>query len=443
MSTIVHGEPVNGGGRFRGKIRCPQTDTPMKLTDTAIRTAKAIAKPWKLFDGRGLFLLVNPDGSRWWRYKYRFGGKERLLALGTYPEVKLKEAREAHERARKQLRDGIDPSAARKAEKATRVDRHAGTFEVVAREWHATKSEAWADKGEQRILRRLELYVFPRIGGKQIHDLTGPDLLDVLRRIEAKGHAETAHRVRQCLGQIFRYAVATHRATHDPSAALRGALAPRPNDNFASITDPKKVGGLIRAIRGYAGSDVVRCALQLLPLTFVRPGELRGARWEEFTFDLVDAERGSEDPQWRIPAERMKMREQHIVPLSRQAIAILRELHGFTGPDGFLFPNERSTSRSISENTINAGLRGLGYASDQMTGHGFRHMASTILHERGYRSEWIERQLAHGDRNTMRARYNFAEHLPERRRMMQEWADYLDGLARGADVVPIGSAKRS
>ena len=414
----------------------------MKLTEIAIKAAKPAEKPYKLFDGGGLYLLVSRDTSRWWRFKYRFGGKELCLALGTYPEVKLKEARDRHAAARTLLRDGIDPSAARKAVKAARIDRDAGTFEVVAREWHAKQSERWADKGA-RILGRLETYVFPRIGGKAIRDINGPDLLDVLQRIEAKGHLETAHRVKQYLGAVYRYAIATHRATADPSVALKGALPPPPDNRFASITDPIRVGELMRAIRGYSGSDIVRCALQLLPLVFVRPGELRGARWSEFEFDLIEPVLGEKpkhpEPLWRIPADRMKMREQHIVPLSTQAVSVLRELHDVSGPEGFLFPSVRGKSRSMSDNTINAALRGLGYVRDQMTGHGFRHMASTILHERGYRSEWIERQLAHGDRNSIRARYNFAEHLPDRRRMLQEWADYLDGLAKGAVVVPIRS----
>jgi integrase len=291
---------------------------------------------------------------------------------------------------------------------------------------------------------RLEDYVFPRIGGEQIRCLTGPQVLDVLQRIEAKGRIETAHRVKESLGAIFRYAVATHRADHDPVAALKGALPSVKHKSFASVTEPVRVSELLRAIRGYGGFEVVRLALQLLPLVFVRPGELRGALWAEFSFDLTDPEPGKKpqhpDPQWRIPAERMKMREQHIVPLSRQAVAILRELHALTGPDGYLFPSVRSKRQPISENTLNAALRSAGYAKDQMTAHGFRHTASTLLHERGYRSEWIERQLSQGDRNVMRATYNFAEYLPERRRMMQEWAGYLDGLAAGAKVVNIKAA---
>ena len=422
------------------------------LTDAKIRAARPTGKPYKLADGEGLYLLVKPTGARLWRFKYRFGGKEKLAAFGSYQpgssdHVSLSEARDRLTEAKGQLRDGIDPSAAKRAEKAARIDREAGSFEVVAREWQAKQAEAWAAGHAERVMRRLVLYVFPRIGGEPIRTVTGPEVLDLLRRIEAKGRVETAHRVKESLGAIFRYAVATHRATHDPSAALKGALATVKHKSFASITEPTKVGELLRAIRGYDGSDVVRCALELLPLVFVRPGELRGAKWSEFSFDLADATPGKKpnhpDPQWRIPAERMKMREQHIVPLSKQAVAVLRELHAITGPDGFLFPSVRSKSKSISENTINAALRSAGYAKDQMTGHGFRHMASTLLHEQGYKSELIERQLSHGDRNAMRAAYNFAEYLPERRRMMQEWANYLDGLAKGADVVPIGAAKQA
>ena len=423
-----------------------------KLTDAALKAAKPKEKPYKLADGEGLYLLVNPDGSRWWRVKYRHGGKEKLLSVGVYQpgargHVPAKEARDKLEGIKRQLRDGFDPSAARKAERTARVDREAGSFEVVAREWHAKQAERWALGHAERVMGRLEEYVFPRIGGDPIRTLTGPQVLDVLQRIEAKGRIETAHRVKESLGAIFRYAVATHRADHDPVAALKGALPSVKHKSFASITEPKQVGELLRAIRGYGGSEVVRLALQLLPLVFVRPGELRGARWDEFAFDLTDPEPGEKpqhaDPQWRIPAARMKMREQHLVPLSRQAVAILRDLLAITGPDGYLFPSVRSKRQPISENTLNAALRSAGYAKDQMTSHGFRHTASTLLHERGYRSEWIERQLSHGDRNVMRATYNFAEYLPERRRMMQEWADYLDGLAAGAKVVNIKAARKT
>jgi integrase len=420
----------------------------MSLTDTEIKAAKPKEKPYKLSDGEGLYLLINPNGSRWWRYKYGYGGKEKLLALGTYAprtakHVTLAEARNQLADAKRLLRDGIDPSAARKAEKEARRDRETGSFELVAREWHAKQSPRWSQGYADKELRQLTLHVFPRVGSRPMRELTSRDLLDVLQRIEARGRSETAHRVRRSLGAICRYAVATHRANGDASAALKGALAPVPVNHFASITDPKRVGRLIRDLRGYDGSEATRIALQLAPLLFVRPGELRAARWDEFVFDLEEPAPGEKlrhpEPEWRIPATRMKMGEQHIVPLSKQAVVLLRELHARTGPDGYVFPSIRSNARPMSENTINAALRGLGYTKEQMTGHGFRHMARTLLHERGYRSEWVERQLAHGDRNAIRARYNFAEHLPERRKMMQEWADYLDALAKGADVIPIRS----
>ncbi len=369
----------------------------MTLTDAAIRAAKPTERPRKLFDGGGLYLLINPDGSRWWRVKYRYAGKEKSLSVGVYRpgapgHVAAKEARDELDAIKRQLRAGIDPGAARKATKAARIDREEGSFEVVAREWHAKQAEGWAAGHSERVMGRLEDYVFPRIGAEQIRTLTGPQVLDVLQRIEAKGRGETAHRVKESLGAIFRYAVATQRATYDPSAALKGALASVKHKSFASITEPKKVGELLRAIRGYDGSNVVRLALQLLPLVFVRPGELRGAQWSEFALDLTDPPKGKKpqhpEPQWRIPAERMKMREQHIVPLSTQAVAVLRELHAITGPDGYLFPGVRSKRKSISENTINAALRSAGYTKDQMTGHGFRHMASRCCMRRVTSPSW-------------------------------------------------------
>lgn len=413
----------------------------MRLSDIAIKAAKPAETPYKLFDGGGLYLLINPNGSRWWRFKYRYGGKEKLLALGTYPSTGLRKARDLHGEARARLRDGIDPNVAKQTEKLARADRAAGSFEVVALEWHAKQAGAWSADYADKELSQLRKHVLPRVGRKPFRELTSRDLLDVLERVEQKGLLETAHRVRRSLGAICRYAVVTHRADIDVSAALKGALARVPDRHFASITEPKRVGELLRAIRAYDGSDVVCLALQLLPLVFVRPGELRGARWEEFDFDVTEPPKGRKpehpEPQWRIPAGRMKMGEQHIVPLSRQAVAVLRELHAITGPDGYLFPSVRSKARPMSENTINAALRAMHFAKDEMTGHGFRHMASTLLHEQGCRSEFIERQLAHGDRNKSRASYNFAEHLPERRRMMQAWADYLDDLATGARVLNI------
>jgi integrase len=400
----------------------------MPLTNTEIRNAKPAKKPIKLFDGGGLFLLIAPAGGKWWRLKYRFGGKEKLLSLGTYPEVSLSEAREKRDQARKLLAANVDPGENRKAQKAAKTDSDANSFEVIAREWFGKFSPVWADSHADKIIRRLERDVFPWIGKQPISDITAPALLATMRRIENRGAVETAHRALQNCSQIFRYAIATGRATRDPGADLRGALPPSKGKHHASITDPKAIGELLRAIAGYQGSLITKCALQLAPLFFVRPGELRKAEWAEFNFDTAE---------WRIPAERMKMREQHIVPLSTQAIAILKELQPLTGSGRYVFPGARTNGRPMSENTVNAGLRRLGYGSDQMTGHGFRSMASTLLNEQGWNRDAIERQLAHAERDTIRAAYNYAEHLPERRKMMQAWSDFLDELTLGAQVIPL------
>lgn len=404
----------------------------MALTDTAIRNAKPGAKPIKLFDEGGLFLLISPTGGKWWRFKYRYAGKENSLSLGTYPAVPLRAARKKRDDAREQLAAGTDPAALRKITKAVGNHGDANSFEPVAREWFAKFSPGWVASHSDKILRRLERDVFPWIGTRPAREVTAPELLAVLRRIENRGALETAHRALQNCGQVFRYAVATGRAERDPSADLRGALPPVKGKHHASITDPKAIGELLRAINGYQGSLVTKCALRLAPLVFVRPGELRKAEWAEFNLDAAE---------WRIPAARMKMREQHIVPLSRQAVEILRELHALTGSGTYVFPGVRSKRRPMSENTVNAALRRLGYANDEMTGHGFRSMASTLLNEQGWHRDAIERQLAHAERNAVRAAYNYAEHLPERRRMMQHWTDYLEQLAAGASIVPIHAAK--
>jgi integrase len=276
-------------------------------------------------------------------------------------------------------------------------------------------------------MRRLEMDVFPWVGSRPVSQITAPELLSCLRRIESRGALDTAHRAHQNCSQVFRYAIATGRAERDPAADLRGALPPPAGGHFASTTEPSKIGALLRAIDGYEGTFVARCALRLAPLVFVRPGELRMAEWAEFHLD---------DAEWRIPAERMKARVQHIVPLSTQAVSILRDLHPFSGSGRFLFPSVRTPARPMSNNTLNAGLRRLGYTTDDQTAHGFRSMASTLLNEQGWNRDAIERQLAHGERDEVRAAYNYAQHLPERRKMMQAWADYLDGLRAGAAVVP-------
>lgn len=409
----------------------------MPLTDTAIRSAKPGVKTIKMFDGGGLYLELTPTGSKWWRWKYRVGGKEKRLSLGVYPDVGLKLARQKLEAARQQLAAGIDPSAARRAERIAKAG--AETFEAIAREWHAKFAPSWVASHGDRIMRRLERDVFPWLGKRPIADIRAPELLMALRRIESRGALETAHRAMQNCGQVFRYAVATGRAERDPTGDLRGALPPPKERHHASLIEPKRIGELLRAIDSYEGFFATKCALRLAPLVFVRPGELRRAEWREF--DLEKAE-------WRIPAERMKMREQHIVPLSRQAVEILREIEPLTNvaiptkPSAprFVFPGARSRERPMSENAVLAGLRRMGYTKDEITGHGFRSMASTLLHEQGWGHQAIERQLAHAERNAVSAAYNFAEHLPERRKMMQAWADYLDGLKASGDVITLHRA---
>jgi len=396
----------------------------MALTNIAARTAKGKAKPYKLFDGKGLYLEVMPTTARYWRLKYRFGGKEKRLALGVYPEVSLAKARERCDEARKLLAEGFDPRVFKRAEMEN-------TFEPVAREWHEKQLATHGESHRTRVLARLKNHVFPVIGGRPIAKIEAPEILLALQRIEKRGTIETAHRVLQICSQVFRYAIVTGRAKRDPARDLRGALTPLRQRHYPTITDPKAVGGLLRALAVYDGTLVARCALRLAPLVFVRPGELRKAQWPEFDLDAAE---------WRIPAARMKMREQHLVPLSTQAVAILREIHEITGRGNYVFPGARSSDRPMSENTVNAALRRLGYGKDDMTGHGFRSMASTLLNEQGWNRDAIERQLAHAERDNVRAAYNFAEHLPERRKMMQAWADYLDRLVAGAEVVALKAA---
>jgi len=402
----------------------------MPLSDTAIRKVKPSAKPARFFDGGGLYLQVSPAGAKLWRFKYRFDGKEKLLAFGAYPHVTLAAARKRRDDARNQLADGIDPSEHRRAAKAARAGLAANTFEVIGREWYAKTAPMLADNTKAKLLRFLELDVFPWIGARPIASLAAADLIHVIERIEQRGAMDIARRVHNYMGRIFRYAVGRGLVSRDPSRdiELKDILPPEDVQHHASVTDPKAVGGLLRAIDGFTGAYATRCALRLAALVFVRPGELRHAEWTEFDFEKAE---------WRIPAGKMKMKEQHIVPLSVQAIAILRELQPLTGSGRYVFPSERSGARPMSENTVNAALRRLGYTKHEMTGHGFRSMASTLLHELGLPHAVIERQLAHGERNKVSAAYNFAEYLPERRKMMQQWADYLDRLKTGADVIPI------
>ncbi|MGC1808505.1 MAG: integrase arm-type DNA-binding domain-containing protein [Candidatus Binataceae bacterium] len=401
------------------------------LTDPKVRNAKCGIKSRKLFDGRGLFLLVTPSGGKWWRFKYRFEGKAKTISLGVYPSVGLKEARERHDKARKLVAAGVDPSADRKAAKAAQgaAERGEGdTFEAVAREWFGKFSPAWVKGHADIVIHRLERDVFPWLGERMTGEIAPAELLAVLRRIESRGALETAHRVKQICGQVFRYGVATGRAQRDPSGDLRGALPPPKEKHHAAFTNPAEIAGLMRSIAGYQGTFAVRCALRLAALTFVRPGELRKAEWSEFDLDGAA---------WRIPAARMKMRAEHLVPLSRQAVEVLRELHPLTGGGRYVFPSARTTLRPMSENAITAAIRYMGYEQGKMTGHGFRTVASTTLNELGWSADAIERQLAHSERDEVRGAYNRAAYLDERTRMMAAWADYLDALAAGGTVIPI------
>jgi integrase len=400
-----------------------------KLTHPVLRAAKPHEKPYKLGDSGGLYLLVNPNGALWWRLKYQFEGRENLLSLGVYPRVSFQQARALRDEAKKAVANRINPSAKRQAEKFST----ANTFEALGREWLSLQQNKLAPATYSKAAWTLETLVYPYIGSRPIAKLSATDVLKVLERIEERGFNETAHRARQRCSQVFRYAVQTERAAHDVTADLRGALAPVVSEHHAAIIDPPRIGELLRAIDGYSGHIVTACALKLEPLLFVRPGELRHAKWAEFELDGYE-------PQSRIPAEQMKMREQHLVPLSKQVIALLRELQPLTGSGPYVFPSIRSRSRPMSDNTVNAARRRLGYTSDEMTGHGFRSLASTCLNEQGYHPDLIELQLAHAERNKVRAAYNKAQRLPERRKMMQAWADYLDGLRANANVVPFRRA---
>jgi len=400
------------------------------LTNTAVFSAKARAKPYKMFDGEGLLLFVTPSGSKLWRLKYRFGGKEKLLTLGRYPAISLADARALKFEARKLLAQGIDPGAAKQASKEKAVE-EALTFGAVTEEWFAKRQSALAPATIRNIRYRLDNFLLPALGKTPIKTIMPRQILEPLRKVEDMV-PHTARRSLQICGQIFRYAVASGYVDSDPTRDLRGALATETVTHQASITEPKAVGALLRAIWDYDGRPVTALALRLLSLVFVRPGELRHAEWSEFDPDTAE---------WRIPAARMKMRQQHIVPLSKQALTVLDELRPFTGKGKLLFPSERSVLRPMSENTLNAALRRMGYAKEEMCSHGFRSMASTLLNEQGWNRDAIERQLAHSERNSVRAAYNYAELLPERRKMMQAYADYLDGLRKGEKVIPLRSGE--
>jgi integrase len=391
---------------------------PISLSDAKVRNARPRLKPYKLSDGDGLFLVIMPSGSKYWRMKYVFAGKEKLLALGVYPGITLGEARERRAQARKLLAAGTDPGDAKKEAKRAAILKSENTFEAVARDWLEKRKHQWASITTDVKLGRLEKHVFPKIGSRPIADITPPEVLAMLRVVEDKGTLETARRAMQICGQIFMYAIATGRAERNPVPDLRGALK-APVVKHRSYLKENELPAYLDKLEAYDGDPQTKLALRLLLLTFVRTTELRGAEWGEIDWDKAE---------WRIPAERMKMRELHIVPLPTQAIAVLRQLQKHSGNRPFIFPNQHNPSTFMSENTMLFALYRMGYHS-RATGHGFRSTASTILNEHGFRADVIERQLAHGERDKVRAAYNHAQYLPDRREMMQWWADYLDKAA--------------
>jgi len=391
------------------------------LSDILIKRAKIADRPYKLTDGGGLYLLVHPRGSKYWRFRYKASGRESTVALGTYPATSLKAARQRRIEMQGVLEAGGVPALVKKR----RREAQSNTFEGVAREWLA--KQPFSTKTLAKARWTFEDLLFPYIGNRPVSELSAPELLAVVRRLERRGKNETAHRSKQRVGQVIRYAIATGRAVRDPTQDLRGALAPVRVRNRPAITNPREVGELLRAIEGYRGHVSVEMAFKLAPYVFVRPGELRAAEWREI--DLEQA-------QWRIAASRMKMRREHLVPLSTQAVALLREIHLETGAQRYVFPSPRSSTRPLSDNAITSALRRIGYTGDQMTWHGFRAMASTLLNEQGFAPDIIELQLAHVEQNDVRAAYNRALRLQERRQMMQKWADYLDGLRDRGNVVP-------
>ena len=396
-----------------------------KLTATAVTQAKPKPKPYSLSDGGGMYLLVNAT-AKYWRYDYRFAGKRKTLALGVYPATSLKQAREKHQRARENLANGIDPSAHKKATSAATHAALANSFELLAIEWSKTRSKK-SESTEKRQNALLEKDLLPHLGNRPIADIKAPELLKTLRKIESRGAIETAHRAKRLAGQIFRYAVATGRAERDPSVDLKDALTQPTRTHFNSITEPAEVGPLIAAINNYQATPTVMAALKLSPLLFCRPGELRHLEWSEVNFAETRIE---------LPAPKMKMKEPHIIPLASQAIAILRELQPITGRGKYVFPSARGASRPLSENGVRTALRTLGYTNDQISPHGFRAMARTILDEvLDFPVDWIEHQLAHSVKDANGRAYNRTKHLPQRKKMMQTWADYLDGLLNGNDNI--------
>lgn len=402
----------------------------MPLTDAKVRTVKANSKPIKLADGGGLYLDVRPNGTKLWRYRYRIAGKENVFAIGKYPESSLADARAEHGKARILVKRGVHPSHNRQVERLSNQTANANTFEAVAREWVSKKAGSWTPYYQRQVTNFLTADVFPHIGKLPIRSVTAAHLLEIVRRVEARGAVSVALLVRQWSSAIFRYAVATLRADGDPAAALRGAIQ-RPKVEHHKPLSQEQIKDFMAAVDEYGGYRTTVIALRLMLLTFVRTVELRKAAWTEIDFERAE---------WRIPAERMKMREPHVVPLSGQAVAMLKELRSYTGGRSMLFPNYRRPKGCMTATTLNRALERMGFngkGSIGFSAHGFRATASTILNEMGYRSDVIERQLAHADRDKVRASYNHAEYMKERRAMMQDWATYLDSLPSGSNVIPL------
>ena len=392
----------------------------MPLTAIQVKQAKAKEKAYKLSDEKGLYLHIAVKGQKYWRFDYRFGGKRKTLAFGVYPEVSLSAARTKREEARKRISKGLDPSDIRRAEKLAKTQSQENSFKALAIEWFEQEKRRWSESHTIRTDRMLHKDLLPFLGNRPIVDITAPELLACLRRVESRGSIESAHRNKQIAGQIFRYAIATGKAERDLSADLKGALSTPTKKHFASITDPKEVGPLLLMLDGYEGTPEVATALKLAPLLFCRPGELRHMEWEEVKFDKHE---------WHIPGEKMKTGKDHIVPLSKQASEALKDLLQLTGHRQYVFPSARSPRRAMSDNAVLGALRRLGIPKETMTGHGFRAMARTILDEElGYRIEWIECQLAHAVKDANGRAYNRTTYLKQRKEMMQHWADYLDGL---------------
>jgi len=391
------------------------------LTDSAVKAAKPKAKPYHLTDGLGMYLLVKPNGRKYWRMDYSLHGKRNKYAIGVYPSVSLLEARAERDKAKRLIAQGIDPIQHRKLSKAIQRKSSENSFGAVALEWFAKQKQVWTTGHARTVEQRLHKNLTPFLASRPISEIEPPELLEVLRRIEARGAVETAHRCRTIMGQVFRYAISCGLCSRNPASDLIGALQPRNPKKMAAITEPAEVGGLMRAIDGYHGDLITRCALKFSALTFCRPGEIRHAEWAEIIWAKEE---------WVIPAEKMKMKRDHVVPLADQAIKVLQELHPLTGRGKYIFPSLRTPTRCMSENTVNAALRRMGIPKTEMVAHGFRSMASTLLHENGFDHDVIELQLSHVRRDQVAAAYDRSHRLPERRKMMAWYADYLDELKK-------------